>query len=192
MFDYRIDWRHDIIDADSCILQDTYSLWFYYKMPYTMQGICLQNSLKIGHHRYWWHVLQYNTSILLPSSYMRYHSQNKVLNNKINWRQVIIDIHNIYNWTILVTCSLEFWYEIPFTMQGNCLQNRLKTGHHKYWWHILALYKLLGRPRWLKWMRVRLKIRSCGFDPRRVGNILSWRLIMTYLLRSFSQFCWFK
>ena len=31
-----------------------------------------------------------------------------------------------------------------------------------------------------------------GFDSRRVSNILSWRLIMKYFLRSFSPFCWFK
>ena len=33
---------------------------------------------------------------------------------------------------------------------------------------------------------------SCGLDPRRVGNILSWRLIMEYFLRSVSPFRWFK
>ena len=33
---------------------------------------------------------------------------------------------------------------------------------------------------------------SCGFDLRRVGIILSWRLIMKYFLRSFSPFHWFK
>ena len=33
---------------------------------------------------------------------------------------------------------------------------------------------------------------GCGFDPRRVGNILLWRLIMKYFLRSFSCFRWFK
>ena len=33
---------------------------------------------------------------------------------------------------------------------------------------------------------------SCWFNPRRVGNILSWRLIMKYFLRSFSPFCWFS
>ena len=27
---------------------------------------------------------------------------------------------------------------------------------------------------------------GCGFDPCRIGNILSWRLIMKYFLRSFS------
>ena len=32
----------------------------------------------------------------------------------------------------------------------------------------------------------------CGFDPRQIGNILSWRLIMKYFLQSFSPFHWFK
>ena len=35
-------------------------------------------------------------------------------------------------------------------------------------------------------------LECCGFDPRRVGNILLWRLIMKYFLWSFSHFRWFK
>ena len=31
-----------------------------------------------------------------------------------------------------------------------------------------------------------------GSNPAEVGNILSWRLIMKYFLRSFSPFRWFK
>ena len=31
-----------------------------------------------------------------------------------------------------------------------------------------------------------------GSTPAEVGNILSWRLIMKYFLRSFSPFHWFK
>ena len=31
-----------------------------------------------------------------------------------------------------------------------------------------------------------------GSSPNKVGNILSWRLIMKYFLWSFSPFCWFK
>ena len=31
-----------------------------------------------------------------------------------------------------------------------------------------------------------------GLIPAEVGNILSWRLIMNYFLRSFSPFRWFK
>ena len=33
---------------------------------------------------------------------------------------------------------------------------------------------------------------DCGFSPCWAGNILSWRLIMKYFLRSVSPFCWFK
>ena len=33
---------------------------------------------------------------------------------------------------------------------------------------------------------------GCGFDPRRVGNIISWKLIMKYFLQSVSIFRWFK
>ena len=33
---------------------------------------------------------------------------------------------------------------------------------------------------------------GCGFDPRRVSNILSWRLLMKYFLCSFFPFHWFK
>ena len=33
---------------------------------------------------------------------------------------------------------------------------------------------------------------GCGFDPRRAGNILSWRFIMKYFLWSFSPFRRFK
>ena len=52
---------------------------------------------------------------------------------------------------------------------------------------------VLGRPRWLSWMH-----RPTGDQEvedstlAEVGNILSWRLIMTYFLRSFFPFCWFK
>ena len=31
-----------------------------------------------------------------------------------------------------------------------------------------------------------------GYIPAGSDNILSWRLIMKYFLRSFSPFCWFK
>ena len=31
-----------------------------------------------------------------------------------------------------------------------------------------------------------------GSIPAEIGNILSWRLIMKYFLRSFSPFRWFK
>ena len=48
-------------------------------------------------------------------------------------------------------------------------------------------------PRWLSWMRRPTEDQEvAGSTPAEVGNILSWRLIMKYLLRSFSPFCLFK
>ena len=49
------------------------------------------------------------------------------------------------------------------------------------------------RPRWLSWMhRPTGDQEVAGSTPAEVGNILSWRLIMKYFLRSFSPFRWFK
>ena len=46
-----------------------------------------------------------------------------------------------------------------------------------------------GRPRWLSWMRRPTGDQEvAGSTPTEVGNILSWRLIMKYFLRSFSPF----
>ena len=49
------------------------------------------------------------------------------------------------------------------------------------------------RPRWLSWMRRPTGDQEvAGSTPAVFGNILSWRLIMKYFLRSFSPFRWFK
>ena len=50
-----------------------------------------------------------------------------------------------------------------------------------------------GRSTWLSWMRRPTGDQEvAGSTPAEIGNILSWRLIMKYFLRSFSPFCWFK
>ena len=52
---------------------------------------------------------------------------------------------------------------------------------------------IIERPRWLSWMRRPTGDQEvAGSTPAEVGNILSWRLIMKYFLRSFSPFRWFK
>ena len=52
---------------------------------------------------------------------------------------------------------------------------------------------VIRRPRWLSWMRRPTEDQEvAGSTPAEVGNILSWRLIMKYFLRSFSPFRWFK
>ena len=58
------------------------------------------------------------------------------------------------------------------------------------WW---LSTKIVCRPRWLSWMRRPTGDQEvAGSTPAEVGNILSWRLIMKYFLRSFSPFRWFK
>ena len=54
----------------------------------------------------------------------------------------------------------------------------------------LYIYKAdVSRPRWLLWMRRPTGDQEfAGSTPAEVGNILSWRLIMNYFLRSFSPF----
>ena len=48
-------------------------------------------------------------------------------------------------------------------------------------------------PWWLSWMRRPTGDQEVvGSTPAEVSNILSWRLLMKYFLRSFSPFCWFK
>ena len=49
------------------------------------------------------------------------------------------------------------------------------------------------KSRWLSWMRRPTGDQEvAGSTPAEVGNIISWRLIMKYFLRSFSPFRWFK
>ena len=46
-----------------------------------------------------------------------------------------------------------------------------------------------SRPRWLSWVRRLTGDQEvAGSTPAKVGNILLWRLIMKYFLRSFSPF----
>ena len=58
---------------------------------------------------------------------------------------------------------------------------------------LVILFNGAERPRWLSWMRRPTGNQEvAGSTPAEVGNILSWRLIMKYFLRSFSPFRWFK
>ena len=50
-----------------------------------------------------------------------------------------------------------------------------------------------SQSRWLSWMlRPTGDQEVAGSTPAEVSNILAWRLIMKYFLRSFSSFGWFK
>ena len=61
----------------------------------------------------------------------------------------------------------------------------------RLWFGLIT--KIWSRPRWLSWMRRPTGDQEvAGSTPAEVGNILSWRLIMKYFLRSFSPLRWFK
>ena len=71
-------------------------------------------------------------------------------------------------------------------------RNRKTSGKHTYiiW---TPLNPAFCRPRWLSWMRRLTGDQEVAEStPAEVGNILLWRLIMKYFLRSFSPFCLFK
>ena len=58
---------------------------------------------------------------------------------------------------------------------------------------LLLIQEWISQPRWLSWMRRPTGDQEvAGSTPAGVDNILSWRLITKYFLRSFSPFRWFK
>ena len=68
---------------------------------------------------------------------------------------------------------------------------KIQKGHFCYL-EVLQLREMCW-PRWLSWMRRPTGDQEvAGSTPAEVGNILSWRLIMKYYLRSFSPFRCFK
>ena len=68
-----------------------------------------------------------------------------------------------------------------------------KENFQKVFYSVQRQIRVSCRPRWLSWMRRPTEDQEvAGSTPAEVGNILSWRLIMKYFLRSFSPFRWFK
>ena len=61
--------------------------------------------------------------------------------------------------------------------QSNCMDAQIRA------------FTVPSRPRWLSWIRRPTGDQEvAGSTPAEVGNILSWRLIIKYFLRSFSPF----
>ena len=75
-------------------------------------------------------------------------------------------------------------------MSSKAKENKKRMHDHLV---TLVIHNMICRPRWLSWMRRPTGDQEvAGSTPAEVGNILSWRLIMKYFLRSFSPFRWFK
>ena len=113
-------------------------------------------------------------------------------------------------WTLLtksvgmilaVAAGLSLGKEGPYVHVACCLGNIFSYLFPKYGSNeakkrevLLPILRGAGsQPRWLSWMRRPTGDQEvAGSTPAEVGNILSWRLIMKYFLRSFSPFRWFK
>ena len=85
-----------------------------------------------------------------------------------------------------------------YNITGHCQLFRCRL-HTLIWlcgcveWSSTRSKSPFRRPQWLSWMRRPTGDQEvAGSTPVEVGNILSWRLIMKYFLRSFSPFRWFK
>ena len=76
-------------------------------------------------------------------------------------------------------------YEAPARQKSiNASTHSRKVCEHPTWCNPIP-----SRPWWLSWMRRPTGDQEvAGSTPAEVGNILSWRLIMKYFLRSFSPF----
>ena len=121
--------------------------------------------------------------------------------NKI-WRQIneVYPSPNLYLASSAGDKLVIFFFFLSrkntLAFHANCLLRRHFT------WSVKACFlgkirknisNCCRRPRWLSWMRHPTGDQEVADStPAEVGNILSWRLIMKYFLRSFSPFHWFK
>ena len=83
------------------------------------------------------------------------------------------------------------FYIVKLGFTGVYIIFLISAQKHRLW--VLVRTASASWPRWLSWMRHLTGDQEVtGSNPTEIGNILSWRLIMKYFLRSFSPFCWFK
>ena len=129
----------------------------------------------------WLHYILYFTCNIWPLHTIL-HLQHLTTLHIILCLQYLTTLHTILHLQHLLYC-------IPYF---TCNIRPLHTILHLQ--HLTTLHTILHcRPRWLILMR-----RPTGDQevvdstPAEVGNILLWRLIMKYFLRSFSPFGWFK
>ena len=126
------------------------------------------------------------------------------------WQSTLIFLYLMCNMTLFLSpnanwfiaqlsffnCSISYSNWCEANMEDNCTKGK--------WTSKLQKSLCLSTPqslytdsysqhRWLSWMRRLTGDQEvAGSTPAEVGNILSWRLIMKYFLRSFSPFRWFK
>ena len=134
-------------------------------------------------------------------SRLRRRWRQRSLLEELHLRNLWVDSHQTMpGWRKTV---FRFWWPWPH-LQGHSPQTvnfglkwricSLSMKFGQTWFNIsLQPAEDLFRFRWLSWMRRPTGDQEvAGSTPAVVGNILSWRMIMKYFLRSFSPFRWFK
>ena len=104
---------------------------------------------------------------------------------------VYVLIFFLKKFNYVVGTHLNCWGNSNEYLQHMLLKRSLQNCF-KHW--LCAVCTVIrSNTRWLSWMRRPTGDQEvAGSTPAEVSNILSWRLIMKYFLRSFSPFCWFK
>ena len=107
-----------------------------------------------------------------------------------------------YDYKLIFNCGVKTWASTePVKHPRACTSKWSLVGIAAHSLEYLAniLYPIYltqywdSWPQWLSWMhRPTGDQEVAGSTSTEVGNILSWRLIMKYFLRSFSPFRWFK
>ena len=89
------------------------------------------------------------------------------------------------NYISVLVCTQTF-YKAHFWSLCNVVTLKMRSRSQKS----IHFFPIMQPPSWMR--RPTGDQEVTGSTPAEVGNILSWRLIMKYFLRSFSPFRWFK
>ena len=106
----------------------------------------------------------------------------------------LLILHNVMSFFHFVVCNLYYDEDLSgtFLEVENTSSAPGKYGTPQLSYVEQMYYDVIiicNRPRWLSWMRRPTGDQEvAGSTPAEVGNILSWRLIMKYFLRSFFPF----
>ena len=124
------------------------------------------------------------------------HDQNIFLTSKCHKRMSLCFPHKLFTMStshISGTCSNTVYIHLHPIIKVPHIVTRYLLNHITVTQSVSCSTTEFCRPRWLSWMRRPTGDQEvAGSTPAEVGNILSWRLIMKYFLRSFSSFRWFK
>ena len=143
--------------------------------------LCMPNSNKIKR------IVSKN----IPSGHMT-SIQRRLNDDATSWRCIDVET-TLYRRHVSAGYPRLFLRQPSFSMWHAKSLESLKMYITETFFNNYIVHFFSCRPRWLSWIRRPIGDQEvAGSTPAEVGNILAWRLIMKYFLRSFSPFRWFK